>query len=125
MKPNTWTTSSFCEAGACVEVEWRRCDSGQCVEVGFRKASASAETECVEVASGGEVRVRDSKDAPGGYGQRVEVVFPVKGWLRLLEAVKAGEADLPAAFHPLAFTEDEETAFCRGVVAGEFDPDPS
>jgi hypothetical protein len=125
MKPNTWTVSSFCEAGACVQVEWRKAAASaetDCVEVGLRCEAG----QCVEVEPcRDEVRVRDSKDAPGGFGQRVEVVFPVKDWPRFVEAVKAGEADVPAAFHPLAFTEAEETAFCRGVVAGEFDPDPS
>jgi hypothetical protein len=119
MKPNLWTTSSFCEAGACVSVQWKTgCEAGDCVQVGFRKADASADTNCVEVGHAEDmVLVRDSKDPDGQV-----ITFTEQRWASLLDAVKAGRyADLESWLFPLTFTGEELAAFRSGCKSGEFD----
>jgi hypothetical protein len=119
MKPNVWTTSSYCEAGACLEVQWKTgCEGGDCVQVGFRKADASADTNCVEVGHAQDaVLVRDSKDPDGQV-----ITFTEQRWASLVDAVKTGaDADLENWLFPLTFTGEELAAFRSGCTAGEFD----
>lgn len=70
-----WKRSSYCSAGACVEVAWTR-------------SSACAGGECVEVAGieGGNVQVRDSKDRGGPV-----LRFSAAEWSAFVAGVQAGE----------------------------------
>jgi hypothetical protein len=118
MNPNVWTTSSFCEAGACVEVEWRRCEGGQCVEVGFRSPCEGG--DCVQVdTSGDQILVRDPKNP-----DQEPISFTRSDWAQRMQQIKDGEpVNLDAWFFPLSFTADELDAFTAGARNGEFDPE--
>jgi len=87
--------SSYSGGANCVEVDTFRKSSysaynGNCVEVDtFRKSSHSdsgAGNNCVEVASAGGVRVRDSK--PGGPA--VILQFTGVSWGKFTTSIKAG-----------------------------------
>ncbi|TQS42280.1 DUF397 domain-containing protein [Cryptosporangium phraense] len=59
----------------------------------FRKSTFSAYGNCVEVAlSEDDVRVRDSKQVPGG----AVLAFSTSVWRDFTEGVKAGRFGLPA-----------------------------
>ncbi|SHN32552.1 protein of unknown function [Cryptosporangium aurantiacum] len=59
----------------------------------FRKSISSGLSNCVEVAfTESDVRVRDSKQVPGG----VVLAFPTSVWLDFAEGVKAGRFDPPS-----------------------------
>jgi hypothetical protein len=69
-----WKRSSYCSAGARVEVAWTR-------------SSACAGGECVEVAQGaGAVLVRDGKDRGGPV-----LRFTAAEWSAFVAGVQAGE----------------------------------
>lgn len=71
----SWEKSTSCNDSGCVEV--------------YRKSSASADTgNCVEVAKGTEILVRDSKDKAGPV-----LHFTTAEWAAFLAGVKAGEFD--------------------------------
>ena len=67
MTPNTWTTSSACSGGDCLEAQYKTssfCAAGNCLEAAYRTSSFSYGLgECVEVALPQDVvLVRDTKD---------------------------------------------------------------
>lgn len=51
-------------------VTWRKSsystNGDECVEIGWRTSSYSSQADCVEVATGREVLIRDTKDREGG-----------------------------------------------------------
>jgi Domain of unknown function (DUF397) len=71
-----WRTSSYSEAGNCIEA------------AGFRTSSHCQPGECVEVAAG--VLVRDSKLAEASPVIR----FSPGSWARFTEEIKNGNGDL-------------------------------
>jgi Domain of unknown function (DUF397) len=85
-----WEKSSYSShSGNCVE--WRKSShstpNGQCVE--WRTSSYSESTDCVEVASGPLVQVRDSKNPDGGV-----LTVGTEEWAAFTAAIKAGEFSL-------------------------------
>ncbi|MFI7586487.1 DUF397 domain-containing protein [Spongisporangium articulatum] len=58
-------------------------------ETGYRISSYCGGSGCVAVQLGGEVRIRDSKQASGP-----ELVFDAGEWTAFVAGVKAGEFDL-------------------------------
>jgi len=124
----TWTGSTFCANGSCVEVAWTRssyCSSGGCVEVG---------------GDDGRILLRNSK-----LGEDSPVIeFTPAAWTAFVTAAAAWDRRTPWAaagvsvavwwprgsevclhdddLNHLHFTWDEWSAFAAGVVAGEFDP---
>ncbi len=78
--------------GNCVQVAFRKSSrsatNGSCVEVGFHAASASGGTNCVEVALGDRVLVRDSKDPDGP-----RLAFDPATWTQFLAGIQAGQFD--------------------------------
>lgn len=104
----SWTRSSFCGTGGCVEV----------------------------VKAGPVILVRDGK-IPLGAGGVIQS-WEVGDWMELLEAIKAGNhhpahrlvvgegivLGLPFRQHePLTFSAGEWDAFVEGVLAGDFEPE--
>lgn len=51
--------------------------------------SGGGQNECVEVAAGAHVLVRDTKNRDGGT-----LTLPVEGWTAFVVAAKAGEFDI-------------------------------
>jgi uncharacterized protein DUF397 len=123
MLSDQWAKSTLSHTNGCLEARWMAaaCANGNCVEARWHTATASATSNCVQVAPDpicGLVRVRDSKD-PGG----LIVEFTPAAWRLLLTEVACGRFDW-AQLDPLEFDAAERAAFEAGVLGGEFDLPP-
>jgi hypothetical protein len=84
--------SSFCEAGACPEVNFVKssfCDASTCPEVGYVKSSFCDSNSCPEIHTTEDVVLfRDSEDP--------DTVVKIKpeSWRTFVAGVKAGEFDV-------------------------------
>ena len=89
--------------------------------IDWQKPDRCTSKDCIEVGDGMDssmILVRDSKDKTGDG--TVLQFLPQRWETEVLEPIRNGTFDW-SAFDPLRFTLEEQEAFTRGVLSGQFD----